>query len=149
MRYSVTAVVVSYNREDLLAECLAGIDRQTRQPDRLIIIDNASTDGALIVARRFAARTAIRTRVVALPRNMGGAGGFTAGIALAVEPLMQPLGPHALGAGYRMGGYEPQRGLVHDVWLMDDDTVPLPNALEELLRASDACVAQNGRVPVG
>ena len=49
---------------------------------------------------------------------------------------------------YRMGGYEPQPGLVHDVWLMDDDTVPLPNALEELLRASDACVAQNGRVPV-
>ena len=39
MRYSVTAVVVSYNREELLAECLAGIDRQTRQPDRLIIIE--------------------------------------------------------------------------------------------------------------
>ncbi|RYQ66025.1 glycosyltransferase [Bifidobacterium pseudolongum] len=148
MRYSVTAVVVSYNREELLAECLAGIDRQTRQPDHLIVIDNASTDGALGVARRFAARTAIPTRVVTLPRNVGGAGGFTAGIALAVEPLMQPLGPHESGAGYRMGGYEPQPGLVHDVWLMDDDTVPLPNALEELLRASDACVAQNGRVPV-
>ena len=41
MRYSVTAVVVSYNREELLAECLAGIDRQTRQPDHLIVIDNA------------------------------------------------------------------------------------------------------------
>ena len=68
MRYSVTAVVVSYNREELLAECLAGIDRQTRQPDHLIVIDNASTDGALGVARRFAARTAIPTRVVALPR---------------------------------------------------------------------------------
>lgn len=148
MRYSVTAVVVSYNREELLAECLAGIDRQTRQPDHLIVIDNASTDGALGVARRFAARTAIPTRVVALPRNVGGAGGFTAGIALAVEPLMQSLSPHESGAGYRMGGYEPQPGLVHDVWLMDDDTVPLSNALEELLRASDACVAQNGRVPV-
>ena len=52
MRYSVTAVVVSYNREELLAECLAGIDRQTRQPDHLIVIDNASTDDAPAVSPR-------------------------------------------------------------------------------------------------
>ncbi|RYQ16769.1 glycosyl transferase family 2 [Bifidobacterium pseudolongum subsp. globosum] len=147
MRYSVTAVVVSYNREDLLAECLDGIDRQTRRPDRLIIIDNASTDGALAVARDFATRTHIDAQVVPLPHNVGGAGGFAAGIALAVEPLMEPRRPDEPGVGYRMGGYEPQPGLIHDVWLMDDDTVPLPNALEELLRASDACIAQNGRAP--
>ena len=55
MRYSVTAVVVSYNREELLAECLAGIDRQTRQPDHLIVIDNASTDGSIEVLRKWQA----------------------------------------------------------------------------------------------
>jgi GT2 family glycosyltransferase len=47
--------------------------------------------------------------LVTLPENTGGAGGFTVGIAEAMR----------LGADY--------------VWLMDDDTVPTPTALEELL----------------
>ncbi len=58
MQYSVTAVVVSYNRAGLLDECLSALNAQTRRPDSLVIVDNASTDGALQVARDFAGRTA-------------------------------------------------------------------------------------------
>lgn len=54
MQYSVTAVVVSYNRAGLLDECLSALNAQTRRPDSLVIVDNASTDGALQVARDFA-----------------------------------------------------------------------------------------------
>ena len=33
MQYSVTAVVVSYNRARLLDECLSALNAQTRRPD--------------------------------------------------------------------------------------------------------------------
>ncbi|MDQ1373454.1 MAG: rhamnopyranosyl-N-acetylglucosaminyl-diphospho-decaprenol beta,3/1,4-galactofuranosyltransferase, partial [Actinomycetota bacterium] len=37
--------MVTYNRRDLLAECLDRIERQSRPPDHVLVIDNASTDG--------------------------------------------------------------------------------------------------------
>lgn len=129
MQYSVTAVVVSYNRAQLLGECLRALADQKRTPDRIVVIDNASEDDALSVAREFAANCAIPTRIVALPHNVGGAGGFCAGIALAVHDA--PAVP----------------GTVDYLWLMDDDTVPTPNALSGLLRAADACVRANGCLP--
>ncbi|WP_024541591.1 glycosyltransferase [Bifidobacterium choerinum] len=133
MQYSVTAIVVSYNRAQLLGECLDGILGQTRRPDRIIIVDNASTDGARQVARDFADHSPIRTEVVALPRNVGGAGGFCAGIAVA--------------AGKGRHDYRPTPGVVEYLWLMDDDTVPTPNALAALLDASDLCIETNGCMP--
>lgn len=145
MRYEVTAVVVSYNREQLLNECLNGINEQTRRPDHVIVIDNASTDRSPSVADHFARHTSIDTRIIHLPENLGGAGGFTAGIALAIEPLLRPKSGDQ--AGYENGLYIPQPGCIHYVWLMDDDTIPQPTALEELLAASDACIAQNHRAP--
>ena len=42
---TVCAVVVTYNRKNLLLECLEAIRRQTRPVDRIYIIDNASDDG--------------------------------------------------------------------------------------------------------
>ena len=40
----VTAVVVTYNRKELLVECLEALARQTHPLDRVILVDNASTD---------------------------------------------------------------------------------------------------------
>jgi GT2 family glycosyltransferase len=100
-------VVVTYERRDLLARALAAIGAQTRPPDVVIVVDNASTDGtAELVRERFPTAD-----LLALPYNTGGAGGFAAGIARALD-----LGATAL-------------------WLMDDDTLPRPEALEELLSA--------------
>lgn len=105
----VTAVVVTYNRRDLLAEALAALAAQTRPPDRTIVVDNASADGtAAMVAGRFP-----DADLLSLPRNVGGAGGFGAGIARALS-----------------GGADL-------LWLMDDDTVPEPTALAELLAARE------------
>jgi len=129
MQYHVTAVVVSYNRARLLDECLSALNAQTRRPDSLVIVDNASTDGALQVARDFAGRTPIPAHILELRENTGGAGGFCAGIAYAVAN----------------GSAEP--GIAEYVWLMDDDTVPTPTALEQLLAAADECVAVNDCLP--
>jgi GT2 family glycosyltransferase len=101
----VASVVVTYNRRDLLTEALTAIAAQTRPPDIMIVVDNASSDGTVgLLRERFPSAD-----VVALPRNTGGAGGFAVGIARALE-----RGATAL-------------------WLMDDDTIPEPGALEALL----------------
>jgi rhamnopyranosyl-N-acetylglucosaminyl-diphospho-decaprenol beta-1,3/1,4-galactofuranosyltransferase len=107
MPVSVVAVVVTYNRRDLLAEALAALSAQTRLPDHVIVVDNASTDGtAHAVRERFPA-----VELVELSRNTGGAGGFATGLARALD-LCADL-----------------------AWLMDDDTIPTPTALGELLAA--------------
>ncbi|MBF4630321.1 glycosyltransferase [Clavibacter michiganensis subsp. phaseoli] len=107
----VVAVVVAWNRRELVAQTLTALEAQTVAPHRIVVIDNGSDDGsAEMVEQRFPGVALTR-----LGRNTGGAGGFTAGIERAVT--------------------------VHDaelVWLMDDDTVPDPTALAELLRARSA-----------
>lgn len=104
----VVVVLVAFNRRDLLLESLAALAAQTRRPDEVLVVDNASTDGtAQAVISHHPEVT-----LVQLDRNTGGAGGFTAGLAEAVGPLSADL-----------------------VWLMDDDTVPTETALEELLLA--------------
>lgn len=41
----IAAVVVTYNRKELIGECLDAILLQTYPVDSIILIDNASTDG--------------------------------------------------------------------------------------------------------
>ena len=107
MSANVIAVVVTYNRRDLLLESLAAIQAQTRQPDTVIVVDNASDDGsAAAVREKFPT-----VHVARLDRNTGGAGGFAYGMKLALDN----------GADL--------------IWLMDDDTVPEPDALRALIEA--------------
>lgn len=107
----VLAVVVAFNRPALLQECLDALAAQSRRPDGVVVIDNASTDDTGAVADAHP----IGADVLHLRRNVGGAGGFAAGIARALE---------VHGADW--------------VWVMDDDTVPRPGALEALLIAEAA-----------
>ena len=108
----VCAVVVTYNRKDLLRECLAALLSQTRPVDRILVIDNQSTDGTLeMLASSFSPESFSQIEVVTLERNVGGAGGFHEGLKRAAA------------------------GKAAWVWLMDDDTIPAPNALAELLAA--------------
>jgi rhamnopyranosyl-N-acetylglucosaminyl-diphospho-decaprenol beta-1,3/1,4-galactofuranosyltransferase len=103
----VVAVVVTWNRRDMLAESLAAIAAQTSVPDEVVVVDNASDDGTTEMLRTdFPSVDVVSART-----NTGGAGGFALGL---------------------------QRGLSLDadaVWLMDDDTVPEPTALAELVSA--------------
>jgi GT2 family glycosyltransferase len=103
----VTAVVVTYNRRELLLESLAALHTQSRPPDEVIVVDNASADGSADAVRSGYPSV----RLAELTRNTGGAGGFAYGTALALA-----------------GGADL-------VWLMDDDTVPQPGALAAMLAA--------------
>ncbi|MBD3690089.1 glycosyltransferase [Nanchangia anserum] len=94
----------------MLGDVLDALAAQTRPLDDIVVVDNASTDDT---PRLIATREDV-TDVVTMTRNYGGAGGFAAGIARAL----------ARGADL--------------VWIMDDDTVPAPDALEALLAARAA-----------
>lgn len=115
----ICAVVVTYNRKELLMECLEALMRQTRPLDAIYIIDNASTDGTpeLLMSKGYQDGAVMENlnaggetliRYVRLPSNTGGAGGFHEGVKRAFSD-----------------GYD---------WLMDDDAEPLPDSLEALLR---------------
>jgi GT2 family glycosyltransferase len=106
----VAAVVVTYNRRDMLLEALAAVHAQSRAPDAVIVVDNASADGtAAAVRAQFPA-----AHLAELRRNYGGAGGFAYGMRLALAEAADLI------------------------WLMDDDTVPEPDALRALLAAREA-----------
>lgn len=99
------AVVVAFNRQDLLRECLDALAAQTVPLAGVVVVDNASTDASVDVASSHP----VGADVVRLTRNTGGAGGFAVGLTRALE--------------------------VHGpdwIWIMDDDTIPTGTALAEL-----------------
>jgi GT2 family glycosyltransferase len=103
----ITAVVVTFNRKALLLEVIEALLRQTRRPNNVLIIDNASTDGTVDAVGPYLSRQDFE--YVRLDCNTGGAGGFHVGMKHAVES----------GADW--------------LWCMDDDCVPCEDALEALL----------------
>ncbi|MDK7192329.1 glycosyltransferase family 2 protein [Bifidobacterium sp. UMB1197] len=121
---NVAAVVVTFNRLEKLKTVLESLQSQTRVPDQLIIVNNASTDGTAKYleefARDFSMKDRINLNVVTLPENVGGAGGFSAGMRKGYE----------LGADF--------------VWIFDDDGYPQPKALENLLNGFNSAVDQLG-----
>jgi GT2 family glycosyltransferase len=111
----IFAVVLTYNRKDLLRQCLDHVFAQSRPSDKVIVIDNCSSDGTADMLR---AEWGDRVEVHRLSRNVGASGGFNVGIRVAYQD----------GADF--------------VWVMDDDVMPEPDALAKLLEA-DRFLADN------
>ena len=76
---NVAAVVVTYNRLELLRQCVEALRAQTTVCD-ILIVDNASTDGT---AQWLASQPDLHYRNTG--SNLGGAGGFNCGMRWAVE----------------------------------------------------------------
>ena len=72
----VTVIVVNWNGEDFLERCLAALMGQTVKPHEIIVVDNASSDGSVEIARRFPS-----VRLMLLGQNTG----FARGNNLASE----------------------------------------------------------------
>lgn len=114
----LAAVIVTYNRKAKLTKVLSAIFAQTETPDRVFVIDNASTDGTDELLKDYPDP---RLQHVRLPENIGGAGGFHEGVRVAYEE-----------------GYD-------YIWLSDDDAYPRPDAIARLRRGLEGFHGKHGR----
>ncbi|MGI6591605.1 MAG: glycosyltransferase family 2 protein [Eggerthellaceae bacterium] len=113
-RGDIAAVVVTYNRRDLLMQCCSclmsqQIDQSSNHCLDILVIDNASTDGTRTELDPLIKDDSVR--YLNTGANLGGAGGFNRGMRAAVE------------AGYDYA------------WVMDDDCLAHPDSLQALLDA--------------
>lgn len=119
----IAAVVVTFNRKQLLLECLQALINQTHKIDAIYIVDNASTDGTpeLLIEKGFIEEyqcsvesmkilNNITLYYKRLKENLGGAGGFYEGLKSTFEK-----------------GYD-------WYWIMDDDAIPEPDSLSKLVK---------------
>src|SRR5574344_2329339 len=108
----ICTVVVTFNRYELLKECLDSLLNQSIE-NTILLVDNASTDGTdkKIIEDGYLENENLIYKK--LPKNLGGAGGFTYGVKFALE-----------------NNYD-------YVWLMDDDAEPELNTLEGLIKSID------------
>lgn len=105
--YKIAAVVVTFNRLELLKECVEAIKNQTRKLDEIIVINNSSSDGT------FGWLNEQTDLTVITQENSGSAGGQYTGIKTAYEK-----------------GYD-------WVWSLDTDVVATNSALEELINTDE------------
>ncbi len=103
----VIAVVVTFNRQELLAECITALRNQTRKPDSILIVNNGSTDNTEQWLQQQPDIHFINQK------NVGSGGGFSTGINWAYKN------------GYSW------------IWCMDDDGYPKEDALQNILQADD------------
>lgn len=124
MGSSVAAVIVTYNRLEKLKTVLNSLEKLTISPEYLVIVNNASTDGTDKYLAEYEARCSaedgMKVSIVNLPENVGGAGGFSAGMKYGYD----------LGADF--------------LWVSDDDGYPEPDSLANLLNGYKSAVDELG-----
>ena len=99
----VLAHITTFNESEFIDQALDALQRQTRRPDAILIVDNASTDGSL--DRTFPENvTVIRNSA-----DLGMSGAVEVGFAHAIEHEFDWT------------------------WVFDVDSVPEPDALEKLI----------------
>ncbi|MBN1625855.1 MAG: glycosyltransferase family 2 protein [Deltaproteobacteria bacterium] len=119
------AIVVTYNRKELLYKCLRALFNQSAACD-IVLVDNASTDGTQDYLREqglFDDKPPIH--YLRLEENIGGAGGFHEGLKFVMSRSWQWY------------------------WLMDDDAEPEQDALMNLLKNADEIRTIYGSTALG
>ena len=76
----ITAVIVTHNRADKLRHAITAAIGESF--DRIVVVDNASTDGTADYLAQIADS---RLDIICLPTNTGGAGGFHHGVHAAAD----------------------------------------------------------------
>lgn len=117
---AVCAVIVTYNRKKLLKRCLEHVLKQKYKVRQIIIIDNNSSDNSkeyiINYFSDFFSSSDIKFYWKRLEKNLGGAGGFSAGVEEFCNTECD------------------------FVWLMDDDGFPDYHCLETLIKNSNSRV---------
>lgn len=106
---NIIAIVVTYNRAELLKKVLVSLTQQTQKIYKIIVVDNDSKDDTSAIVKNFSLEF---SNVIYFNTgdNLGGAGGFYQGFKLAENYDYDYL------------------------WLMDDDFLPTKECLYELVK---------------
>lgn len=102
----VACVIVTYNRLNLLKQCVDAVRNQSYEDFDIIVVNNGSTDGT----REWL--NSNNDIIQINQNNVGGAGGFYSGMKRAYDD----------GYGW--------------IWMMDDDGLPDAHQLENLMKAT-------------
>lgn len=101
----IATIIITYNRKDVLVQCIESILKSEVKSNGIIVVDNASTDGTRKkIEEEFKEVTLIR-----LNENKGPAGGAEAGQRFAIK-----------------NGFDA-------IWMLDDDNIVERGALKVLL----------------
>jgi GT2 family glycosyltransferase len=88
---TITVIVVNWNSGELLAECLRRLEAQTVQPARVLVVDNASSDGSVTGAGELANNVT----VLRMNANLGFAAGNNRALAECDTEFVALLNPDA------------------------------------------------------
>lgn len=77
MKYSI--VIVTYNRLNLLKECLQCVNNQTLKATEVVLINNCSTDGTTEFLEKYVQEHSY-INLITTEKNLGGSGGFELGV---------------------------------------------------------------------
>ncbi len=129
----ICVLLVTFNRKADLEKTLSLYESQSYKPRAIIVVDNHSTDGTgEMLAEWSRNESDIKHIVVSMSENVGGSGGFYAGME------------HALGLDYEW------------IFVSDDDAMPRNDNLEIISRFADKhpelvaqCSALCGAVDAG
>ncbi len=113
-RHWVNAVIVAHDGATWLPAALTTIAGQTRPPDAIVGVDNASTDDSARLLRESLGSA----RVVETGINAGFGGAVEEGLRL-------------------IGDWDLPDDAVEWIWLLHDDSAPDPDCLDQLLLTAD------------
>lgn len=114
----VIAVIVTYNRKELLKESVEALLNQDYKNCDILIVDNASTDGTYEYIEKLVDDN--KVKYMNTGSNLGGAGGFNFGMKEAYK----------LGCDF--------------IWVMDDDCIVHNDTLKKFIEADEKLNGEYG-----
>ncbi len=112
-------VIVTYNRLNLLKECLSAVFAQVYPFTEIIVVNNASTDGTKEYLDSLQSTEKTHLSVIHSAENLGGSGGFYLGMETA----------RAKGFDYLL--------------IIDDDAIIQPDYMKRLIEYADNHTNEN------
>jgi GT2 family glycosyltransferase len=88
---TITVIIVNWNSGELLAECLQRLKAQTIQPERVLVVDNASSDGSATGVGKLAGNVT----VLRMSANLGFAAGNNRALTECDTEFVALLNPDA------------------------------------------------------
>ena len=118
----VAVVIVNWRNAPMTLQAVARVFGQSRAPEHVFVVDNASDDGSVKALRTGLAAWPGRATLIVNDRNKGFGGGCNPAIAAALA-----------------GGYA-------YIWLLNNDALPDGDCLAALVRVAESAIGPVGAV---